>query len=127
MFVNSLVCLFALQLSLPIQDGGQAKDEQVSTFAEDVLLHVVLHELGHALIREFDLPILGNEETMADAFATWYMTHHLPERAFNVLKARTDSLMIEAQEDSSRRMDGKRRTQQRCSSSFSDCGSRSRR
>jgi len=38
-------------------------------FVEDVLMHVVLHEIGHALIREFDLPILGNEETMGDAFA----------------------------------------------------------
>jgi hypothetical protein len=71
---------------------------QVSSFARDVILHVVLHELGHALIREFDLPILGNEETMADAFATHYLTTHLPERAVDVLKARTISLMIEARE-----------------------------
>jgi hypothetical protein len=74
--------------------GGIALE--VSSFARDVTLHVVLHELGHALIREFDLPVLGNEETMADAFATHYLTTHLPERAVDVLKARTNSLMIEA-------------------------------
>src|ERR1043165_6694627 len=28
----------------------------VSAFAKDVTLHVVLHELGHGLIREFDIP-----------------------------------------------------------------------
>lgn len=76
--------------------GGVAAD--VSEFARDVTLHVVLHELGHALIREFDVPVLGNEETMADAFATHYLTTHLPDRAVDVLEARTTSLMIEARE-----------------------------
>ena len=63
-----------------------ASDKAIE-FAEDVVLHVVLHEIGHALIREFDLPVLGNEETMADAFATNYLAYHLPERALDVLTA----------------------------------------
>ena len=70
----------------------------VSAFAKDVTLHVVLHELGHALVREFDIPILGNEETVADAFATYYLTTYMPDRAVAVLTARTMSLMIEAGE-----------------------------
>lgn len=70
--------------------------QRVSQFARDVTLHVVLHELGHAVIREFDLPILGNEETAADAFATCYLTTHMPDRAVDVLKGRVQSLMIEA-------------------------------
>jgi hypothetical protein len=68
----------------------------VTLFAKDVLLHVVLHELGHALVREFDLPVLANEEALADAFATHYLLQHLPERAEAVLRARVASLMIEA-------------------------------
>jgi len=68
----------------------------LTKFATDVTLHVVLHELGHALIREFDLPVLANEEAMADAFATHYLTTHLPERAPDVLLARVTSLMSEA-------------------------------
>jgi len=67
-------------------------------FAYDVVLHVVLHEVAHALIREFDLPILGNEETMADAFATHYLVTKMPDRALEVLKARVTSLIIEAKE-----------------------------
>lgn len=70
----------------------------VSKFARDVTLHVVLHEMGHALIREFDIPVLANEETMADAFATYYLTTHMPDRALDAITARVTSLMIEAGE-----------------------------
>ena len=70
----------------------------VSVFAADVALHVVLHELGHAVIREFDLMVLGNEETMADAFATHLLTEHFPEHAVRAISARVKSLMIEADE-----------------------------
>lgn len=69
-----------------------------SAFAADVALHVILHELGHAVIREFDLMVLGNEETMADAFATYLLTQHLPDRALPAITARVTSLMIEANE-----------------------------
>ncbi len=88
-------------------DGGPALEAdgrqvdapiEVSAFARDVTLHVVLHELGHALIREFDIPVLGNEEAAADAFATYYLTTYLPDRAVDVLTARVTSLMIEAGE-----------------------------
>lgn len=72
--------------------------QPLSRFASDVMLHVILHELGHSLIREFDLPVLGNEETAADAFATHYLTTYLPERALDVLQARVASLMLEAEQ-----------------------------
>jgi len=70
----------------------------VSVFAADVTLHVVLHELGHAVIREFDLMVLGNEETMADAFATHLLTEYFPEQAVRAISARVRSLVIEANE-----------------------------
>ena len=79
----------------PVQNDSTVK---LSQFSQDVTLHVVLHEVGHALIREFDLPVLGNEECMADAFATCYLTTHLPDRAVDVIQARTRSLMLEAKE-----------------------------
>ncbi len=75
-----------------------AASPEVTQFARDVTVHVVLHEMAHALVREFDLPVLANEETLADAFATYYLTTHMPDRAFDVIQARTRSLMIEANE-----------------------------
>jgi len=42
--------------------------------------------------------VLGNEETMADAFATHLLTEHFPEHAVRAISARVRSLMIEANE-----------------------------
>lgn len=91
----SAICVFVTS-SLCNAQGGQ--EPKITPFAENVVLHVVLHELGHGLVREFDLPILGNEETLADAFATCYLTRYLPDQAFDVLKARITSWTIEANE-----------------------------
>jgi hypothetical protein len=89
----------ALPAAIPdVAPSTAASAVVVSPFAKDVLLHVVLHELGHALVREFDLPVLGNEETLADAFATHFLLHHLPERAPEVLAARVRSWLLEASE-----------------------------
>ncbi len=96
-----------LTIILPLNGYGnsidaevQEAEEVVSQFAKNVTLNVVLHEIGHALIREFDIPVLANEETTADAFATYYLTTYMPDRAVEVLSARVTSLMIEAGESS---------------------------
>ncbi|MEM7489764.1 MAG: DUF4344 domain-containing metallopeptidase [Pseudomonadota bacterium] len=73
--------------------------EALSPFAEDVLLHVVAHEIGHALIREFDLPVLANEEIAADRFATYYLHRHLPDRVGEIVRARARSWLIEGGEE----------------------------
>ncbi|MFN0242303.1 MAG: DUF4344 domain-containing metallopeptidase [Planctomycetota bacterium] len=89
--------------TVPDNADGAITDEPVSSlpisvFAAEVTLHTVLHELGHAVIREFDLMVLGNEETMADAFATYLLTEHFPEDAVRAISARVKSLTIEADE-----------------------------
>ncbi len=94
--IAELAALDAAANSAAATAGGAAVPPTV--FATDVTLHVVLHELAHALVREFDLPILGNEETLADAFATHYLVTELPERAPAVLRARVASLLYEAAE-----------------------------
>ena len=42
----------------------------VKTATMDVVIHTVLHELAHALIHIYDLPIVVKEEDAADALAT---------------------------------------------------------
>lgn len=55
--------------------------------ANDLFLRTVAHEMGHAVIREFDLPVLTSEEMMADDFATVFLALHMPERAVAITDA----------------------------------------
>lgn len=77
-----------------------ASADQLTSYTDNVLTHVVLHEIGHAVVREFDLPILGNEEVMADAFATWVLTTRFPEQAVEIIKDRMASWRAEGDQTS---------------------------
>jgi len=71
---------------------------ELSPFVKNVTTHVLLHEIGHALIREFNLPVLANEENMADSFATNYITQYLRDNAVEIITHRAQSWFIEDQE-----------------------------
>lgn len=90
--------LFLLSMALCCSAISARAD--FSNFTENVLMHVIAHEMGHAVIREFDLPILGNEETMADDFATILLAQHFPERIAEIVKARADSFLYENDKES---------------------------
>jgi putative metallopeptidase DUF4344 len=45
------------------------KREELAEFVAGNLLFALLHELAHAAINQFDLPVLGKEEDAADSFA----------------------------------------------------------
>ncbi|QBF30891.1 DUF4344 domain-containing metallopeptidase [Thalassococcus sp. S3] len=76
--------------------GAGMASAEMPSFTRNVTTHVVIHELAHALIREFDLPVLGNEEVIADAFATLFIARVLPDRAEDIVKDRARSWWIEA-------------------------------
>lgn len=65
--MKSVTCaaLAALSLAVP----AQAQD-QLSPFVHANAVHTLYHELAHALIDQFRIPILGQEEDAADNFAT---------------------------------------------------------
>lgn len=72
-------------------------NEQVGATARDALVHVLAHEVGHAILREFDLPILGPEEPMADDFATVYVHRKFPDRAAQIVSARARQNMADGE------------------------------
>lgn len=55
---------------------------------DDLFLAVFAHELGHAAIREFDLPVTASEEAMADAFAVVALDRALPADAARIIAHR---------------------------------------
>jgi len=67
-------------------------------FVESVITHVLYHELGHAVFREFKIPVLANEENMADAFATAYIVKYDRENAIDIVTRRALSWMLEDSE-----------------------------
>ena len=53
--------------------------------------HVLLHEMSPALIYEFKLPMLGNEEVMADTFANVVVSQTYRDDAVAIIKDRAGS------------------------------------
>lgn len=76
-----------------------AGNSKISRFAENVIYHVVAHEFGHALLRELTLPILGNEENIADSFAVIAIHQSKPERVQEIILDRARSYRLEAEQD----------------------------
>ena len=66
----------------------QQKRENAVEFVGGNLLFVMLHELGHAAIADFKLPVLGREEDAADEFAILKM--------LSIGTAFTDRVLAEA-------------------------------
>jgi hypothetical protein len=91
---NVLMAAAFISIAGPPASASEASID----FALNVSRHVLLHELAHALIREFDLPVLGNEENMADTFATVYVTQAMRGDAVAILKDRARSWLLEGAE-----------------------------
>lgn len=64
--------------------------DHLSERTQLALTHVIAHEIGHAFLREFDIPILGPEEAIADDFATVYINELFPDRAVEIISARAE-------------------------------------
>lgn len=56
------------------QPAEQMSVEDLRKFVIGNLLFLAYHELGHAIISEFDLPVIGREEDAVDRLAIWMMT-----------------------------------------------------
>lgn len=71
---------------------------QISQTAQDALLYTLAHEIGHAFLREFDLPVLGPEEDLADDFATIYVYLKMPDRAEAIIAAAATQKMADGEQ-----------------------------
>ena len=90
--IRTIIVFIILHIGTPTQAG------EITRFGENVITNVIIHEFGHALIREFDLPVLGNEENIADSFTTLFIAQNMPDRAEEIIKDRARSWLFEAKE-----------------------------
>ncbi|MGB0506968.1 MAG: DUF4344 domain-containing metallopeptidase [Pikeienuella sp.] len=63
---------FSAAVSVAMGPFAAYSDDHVETadFITGNALHILLHEIGHLLIDQIDLPVLGQEEDAADNYAT---------------------------------------------------------
>lgn len=69
------------------------KKTHIDTYTGNVLLHVILHEFAHALISQYNLPVVGREEDAADAFADVMLIHFF-DRGSDVVISAADLFFI---------------------------------
>lgn len=86
--ISGFALLSLLTLSLFPALAKSQDDFTLSQTAADALVAVVAHEMGHAVLREFDLPVLGPEEAIADDFAVILVHMVLPDRAADIVRAK---------------------------------------
>jgi Putative metallopeptidase len=77
-----------------VKDVPPAKIRATTEFALGNSLFALLHEMGHGLISDLGLPVLGREEDAADAFATVTMLEMKTEFTHRVLVNAAKSWMI---------------------------------
>lgn len=94
-FMVAVCLLFALQATAmgfekqATTAAGELDPQRVAFTASNTLF-ALMHEMGHAAITEFELPILGGQERAADALATVVFIQArktLPESEFPFYKA----------------------------------------
>lgn len=105
MVARRILCAaFALTLAWVAAGRAQAQPAPAersapSQFATANIMFVLLHELGHAAISEFQLPVLGREEDAADTFATLSLLYVGTDVSHRVLTDTARGLMYVALRD----------------------------
>lgn len=80
-------------------------DEKAYDKMFDAVRFVFLHEIGHALIDTYKLPITGNEEDAADRCSAFINLNELGEEGVNAVFAAADAFKIESKRSSSTKRD----------------------
>lgn len=93
-YLSALLSIAALIL---MPSRTMAQQFNLSEQAAHALIGVIAHEIGHAVIREFDLPILGPEEDIAEDFSVVYVHKMMPHRAERIVIARAQQHLLDGQ------------------------------
>jgi hypothetical protein len=84
--------------------SGGASDDQAYTKMNDAVRFVFLHEIAHALIDQYKLPVAGNEEDAADRCSAYINLKELGEEGVRAVYAAADAFAIESKQgDNSKR------------------------
>lgn len=91
---STLVLVFALTFGAQAQQTEEEFELEAVTFALNNATYVLYHEIGHMLIGELDIPVLGKEEDAADNLATLFLLVEESEAADQVLVDSSDGWFL---------------------------------
>lgn len=72
-------------LGISVLPMTSATGQELSSFVESNAIHTLFHEIAHGVIDQFQLPVIGQEEDAADAFATLEVINLLEDDAKQIL------------------------------------------
>ena len=84
-------------------DGMKAEEADKKMF--DAVRFAFLHEVGHALIYNYNLPMTGNEEDAADRCSSYINIEELGDAGVNAVIAAADAFRIESRNKSTTKRD----------------------
>jgi hypothetical protein len=84
-------------------DGMKPEDADKKMF--DAVNFAFLHEVGHALIYNYDLPVMGNEEDAADRCSAYINIEELGDNGVKNVLAAADAFHIESKQTSATKRD----------------------
>ncbi len=95
-----IVFLFFIALTNSLF-AQEERNEKANDFVIHNSLFVLYHEIGHLIISELDIPILGREENAADNFATLELLKIGTKEANNLLIDAANGWFLSAKESTS--------------------------
>ena len=76
---------FSVACCLGLFVSGPVVSKELSEFVTSNAIHTLFHEIAHGIIDQFQLPVIGQEEDAADAFATLEVINMLEDDAKQIL------------------------------------------
>ena len=96
------VCYELMEHFFKVFKAGGSADDVAYQKMFDVVRFVFLHEIGHALIDQYKLPIMGNEEDAADRCSSYINLEELGDEGVKAVFAAADAFAIESKLSSPR-------------------------
>ncbi|MBX7056291.1 MAG: DUF4344 domain-containing metallopeptidase [Pyrinomonadaceae bacterium] len=99
------VCYELMEHFYQVFRSSGLSDDRAYEKMFDAVRFVFLHEIGHALIDTYKLPVTGNEEDAADRASAYINLEELGEDGVNAVFAAADAFAIESKRRTNGRQD----------------------
>lgn len=94
--ISVTVCYELMEHFFKVFKAGGSSDDAAYQKMFDAVRFVFLHEIGHALIDQYKLPIMGNEEDAADRCSAYINLEELGDEGVKAVFAAADAFAIES-------------------------------